>query len=156
MNPGTGTSAPSVTSPGNPGITYPTIIGQPVTKALKQQAVVAFLESQIGKPYQLGPGRFGPNYYDCSGLVWAAYHSIGIDLTQLSQTQANEGKAIPTDPAYIQPGDLLLYPGANPPLDHIAIAISPVEEIEAPHTGANVTKAPIDFANLQRVRRILL
>ena len=37
---------------------------------------VAFAMRQVGKPYQWG--ATGPDAYDCSGLVYAAYAAAGI------------------------------------------------------------------------------
>ena len=37
---------------------------------------IAFALRQVGKPYQWGAA--GPNAYDCSGLVYAAYAAAGI------------------------------------------------------------------------------
>ena len=45
------------------------------------QEVMGFLTAQVGKPYNETPGQnFGPAAYDCQGLAWAAYHSVGIDI----------------------------------------------------------------------------
>ncbi len=38
-------------------------------------AAIAFAKAQIGKPYQFGAA--GPDAYDCSGLLYAAYAAAG-------------------------------------------------------------------------------
>ena len=41
---------------------------------------IAFALRQVGKPYQWGAA--GPNAYDCSGLVFAAYAAAGISIAR--------------------------------------------------------------------------
>ena len=41
---------------------------------------IAFAVRQVGKPYQWG--ATGPNAYDCSGLVYAAYAAAGIHIAR--------------------------------------------------------------------------
>jgi cell wall-associated NlpC family hydrolase len=47
--------------------------------------LVAFdwARTQAGKPYEYG--GTGPNGYDCSGLVWAAYRKAGITLPRTTE-----------------------------------------------------------------------
>lgn len=122
----------------------------------KGAAAVAFALTQLGKPYQVGPNRFGPNYYDCSGLMKAAYAAVGIHIDDVTYTQVNDGIAIPIDPQFVKPGDLLFFRGDVPVRDfgHVAMAISATEEVEAPHTGDVVKRAPIPWDKVQAVRRI--
>lgn len=42
------------------------------------EVAVQYALAQSGKPYATGPGRFGPDYYDCSGLVIASLRHAGI------------------------------------------------------------------------------
>jgi len=43
-----------------------------------QQMVLAAIDQRLGSRYLWG--ATGPNRFDCSGFVWATYHSIGIDF----------------------------------------------------------------------------
>jgi cell wall-associated NlpC family hydrolase len=43
-------------------------------------AAIAFAVRQVGKPYQWG--ATGPDAYDCSGLVYAAYAAAGIAIAR--------------------------------------------------------------------------
>ena len=68
-------------------------------------SVVEFVRSQVGKAYVFG--SVGPNAYDCSSLVMAAYKRIGISLPHYSVTQYGYGYAVSMN--NLQPGDLLFY-----------------------------------------------
>lgn len=68
-------------------------------------SVVEFVRSQVGKAYVFG--SVGPNAYDCSSLVMAAYKRIGISLPHYSVDQYGYGYAVSMN--NLQPGDLLFY-----------------------------------------------
>lgn len=68
-------------------------------------SVVEFVRSQVGKAYVFG--SVGPNAYDCSSLVMAAYKRIGISLPHYSVSQYGYGYAVSMN--NLQPGDLLFY-----------------------------------------------
>ncbi len=71
--------------------------------------VLEFMESQIGKPYVWG--ATGPDAWDCSSLVQAAYRQIGVSLPRVTVDQMRAGPQVSAvDP---QPGDLLFIPGAD-------------------------------------------
>ena len=43
-----------------------------------QQMISAAIDERLGSHYRWG--ATGPTVFDCSGFVWATYHSIGIDF----------------------------------------------------------------------------
>lgn len=104
---------------------------------------IAFAEAQLGKPYQLG--ATGPDEWDCSALVQAAYAAGGIALprTTFEWKQAGPVVWIANGNAHLpmpilQIGDLLYSAGSDgTPLNpgHVAMYIGDGQEIEAPHTG---------------------
>jgi cell wall-associated NlpC family hydrolase len=95
---------------------------------------VAFAFAQIGKPYVWG--ATGPDAYDCSGLVQAAWAAAGVAIPRDTYGQWAALPHIPlTD---IQPGDLLLYNGEG----HVAIYVGNGEIIDAPRTGLDVEEIP--------------
>lgn len=163
-SPGSGVVAPSTPTTGTLGKSVP-VMGKAATGSITQMILWATLPmalgGPLGRPYQAGPGRFGPTYYDCSGFVKAAYRTIGIELTDVSQTQAKEGISIPIDPYYVRAGDLVIMDGSSPPNDHVGLAISPVEMVSAPHTGAVVRISAIPYgvtsgsAKITTIRRII-
>jgi cell wall-associated NlpC family hydrolase len=87
-----------------------------------------YMMAQRGKPYsESNPGRFGPDEYDCSGLVWAAARSAGLGLPggpsdpaaaivdpELQWLATLPGSTVITHSADIQPGDILGFTGADP------------------------------------------
>lgn len=109
---------------------------------------LVFAQAQLGKPYRWG--FTGPNYYDCSGLVQAAFAAGGVKLPRTTYEQINVGQAVSRND--LQPGDLVF-----PDRDHVQIVISNnsaagVFVIEAPHTGANVRIARL--GNVMAARRV--
>ena len=137
------------TDPAPAGTSQPT-----ACRTVDLAPVVDFARAQLGKPYVFG--ATGPDAYDCSGLIQAAYHTIGVHLPRLAEDQATTGTPIPIDPAHVQPGDLIVTWGGSPPHDHghIAIAITTTDEIQAPKTGDTVQITPIAYARVQAIRRV--
>ena len=62
---------------------------QPSTNA---ERVIAYAVAQIGKSYRFGTK--GPETFDCSGLVVAAFRSIGIGLYHFTGRIVREGSAV--------------------------------------------------------------
>lgn len=80
------------------------------------QAVLDFARAQIGKPYIWG--GTGPNGYDCSGLVQAAWAQGGVNLPRTTYDQVNAGTPVSRD--QVRPGDLLFFYSASAP-SHVGI-----------------------------------
>ena len=94
----------------------------------------AFLQAQIGKPYQWGGA--GPDSWDCSGLTMAAYAQVGIPLPHNAAAQYALTQAAAVDPSQLQPGDLVFFDGPQP--GHVGVYIGNGQMIDAPNTGAFV------------------
>lgn len=89
----------------------------------------------LGDPYVLGGlTRLG---IDCSGLVKAAYQTVGVDLPHNAAQQwlyVRQHGTVKTL-ASVVAGDLLFFePTAEGP-GHVAIALGGGQAVEAPHTG---------------------
>lgn len=125
-------------------------------KPSRVDRVVEFARAQVGKPYQFGSA--GPDAYDCSGLVRAAFKQIGIDLPHQSLLQSQRGVAVDWVNDDVRAGDLVFtFSSRNPTqISHVGIAISATEWIEAPFTGAavRITRLPSD-SRIQAVQRIV-
>ena len=125
-------------------------------KPSRVDRVVEFARAQVGKPYQFGSA--GPDAYDCSGLVRAAFKQIGIDLPHQSLLQSQRGVAVDWVNDEVRAGDLVFtFSTRNPTqISHVGIAISGNEWIEAPFTGAavRITRLPSD-SRIQAVQRIV-
>jgi cell wall-associated NlpC family hydrolase len=101
--------------------------------------IVDFAYKQLGKPYAWAAD--GPGSYDCSGLVLAAYRSIGISLYHEAAVQYQESVHIPR--GELSPGDLVFYEKGD--LHHVAIYIGNNQVIHAPTFGDVVKISPIDM-----------
>ena len=97
---------------------------------------VAFAYAQLGKPYQWG--ATGTRSYDCSGLVQAAWAAAGVAIPRDTYEQWAALPHIAT--SAIQPGDLLYYDGVG----HVAMYVGDGYIIDAPQTGLDVEKLPMD------------
>lgn len=50
-----------------------------------QEELEDTIESKLGARYRYG--ATGKSAYDCSGLVWSAFHDIGLDIARLSSRE---------------------------------------------------------------------
>ena len=97
---------------------------------------VSFAYAQLGKPYVWG--ATGPDSYDCSGLVQAAWAAAGVSIPR---TTYEQWAALPhISSSSLEPGDLLYYAGES----HVAIYVGGGYIIDAPQTGEDVEKIPQD------------
>lgn len=71
---------------------------------------VTYAIAQVGKPYLWG--ATGPNAFDCSGLMQAAWARAGIAISRSTAGQVHDGVPVGSLKAVL-PGDLLFIPGAN-------------------------------------------
>ncbi|WP_444959981.1 NlpC/P60 family protein [Nocardiopsis sp. M1B1] len=90
--------------------------GEAVAASGDVQAVLDFARAQIGKPYVWG--GTGPDGYDCSGLVQAAWAQAGVNLPRTTYDQVNAGTRVSRDE--VQPGDLLFFYSESSP-SHVGI-----------------------------------
>jgi peptidoglycan DL-endopeptidase CwlO len=119
------------TTSGNVTTTPVAYTGPTSTQAGK---AVAYAYAQLGKPYVWG--ATGPDSFDCSGLMYAAWQAAGVTLPR---TTYDEWASLPHIPlSDVQPGDLILYNGES----HVAMYVGDGYIIDAPHTGAVVEKLP--------------
>ena len=108
---------------------------------------IAFALAQLGKPYQWGSA--GPDAYDCSGLVYAAYAAAGIHIARTTYQWQQDGPVIPL--SEIQPGDLLFSAGSDgTPSDpgHVVMYLGGGQVIQAPQTGEDVQIDPVDLTSV--------
>ena len=113
--------------------------------------VVAYARHQVGAPYSWG--GTSPNAgFDCSGLVYAAYRSIGREIPRSSWDQLRVGRSVRF--ARLRPGDLLFTEGGG----HVQLVVSKSAAVSAPQTGERVRYIPLrqlwpEFAGARRVLR---
>ena len=119
--------------------------------------VVAYAFAQLGKPYRFFTD--GPDTFDCSGLVKAAYAQIGMVLVHQSAAQATLGTVVNIwNGESIKPGDLVFLATNGDPnsIHHVGIAVDATHWINAPKPGDVVRLAPIPPKGLlATVRRLI-
>jgi cell wall-associated NlpC family hydrolase len=111
--------------------------------------VVAYARHQVGVPYSWG-GTSPSTGFDCSGLVYASYRSIGKTIPRSSWDQLHVGR--PIGFAGLRPGDLLFTEGGG----HVQLVVSTKAAISAPQTGERVRYVPLaplrsEFAGARRL-----
>jgi cell wall-associated NlpC family hydrolase len=154
----TTTTATSPTTPATTAWTTTTTTApapSPPPEPTAVEGVVAFARAQLGRPYRKGAA--GPDAFDCSGLVRAAFLTVGIDLPHYSVTQAGLGRAVDWRVEPIEAGDLVFIRGDTPVIDlgHVGLAVSATEWIVASRPGVPVRVEPIPVRSVQRVRRMV-
>ena len=151
------TTAPSTTSPTTttPATTIPTTVA-PADQPQSITTLISYLQAQVGKPYQFN-GE-GPEAFDCSGLVTAAYRQIKISLPHQSLVQSTYGKAVDWKTEPIKAGDLVfMYSSATPGvIGHVGVAVDSTTWIQAARTGTPVRASAMpSLDKIQAVRRIV-
>lgn len=97
---------------------------------------LSFARAQIGKPYVWGAA--GPASYDCSGLMQAAYRSIGIELGRTTYDEAAQCEKVPA--TNLVPGDLI-----QPHDGHVVMWTGSGTIVHAPQPGEVVKEVPVYF-----------
>jgi LysM repeat protein len=127
------------------------------TGGTKVERVVAYAQSQIGKSYKFFSA--GPDAFDCSGLVTAAFKQVGITLPQYSGLQATFGTAVDWTAEDIRPGDLVFTArsGTDPTvISHVGIAVSSTQWVQAAGSAIGVKQNSIPSdERILAVRRLL-
>jgi murein DD-endopeptidase len=93
----------------------------------------------LGKPYHYGGAS--PQGFDCSGLVYYAYHQAGYKVPRTSQQQYRD--SLPVKRAYIREGDLLFF-RIEGKVSHVGVYLGDNRFIHAPSSGKRVAIASLD------------
>jgi cell wall-associated NlpC family hydrolase len=108
---------------------------------------VSYAYQKLGSPYVWG--ATGPNAFDCSGLVQAAYRSAGVSLPRTTYSQIAAGHRVSR--SELLPGDLVFFYAG---ISHVGIYVGNGRMIHAPSPSAPVRVAPLDempYAGATRV-----
>ncbi len=103
-------------------------------------AVIAFAKAQVGDAYV--SGGTGPNSWDCSGLMQAAFKQVGIDLPRVSQDQSTAGTPVSLD--NLLPGDIL-YWGSAGSAYHVAVYVGDGMFVGAQNPSTGVAEKPLSY-----------
>ena len=96
-------------------------------------------------------GSSGPTGFDCSGLMQAAYRTVGISLPHSSRAQANVGRAVSR--SELKPGDLIFW---YHPIHHVGMYIGNGKIVHARNTRVDLviqtlSSYPAPWAGARRV-----
>ncbi|MER5436123.1 C40 family peptidase [Streptomyces sp. NPDC002588] len=103
-------------------------------------AIIAFARAQIGDAYVLG--ATGPNSWDCSSLMQAAFKQAGISLPRVSQDQSTVGT--PVSLSNLQPGDIL-YWGSAGNAYHTALYVGDGKFVGAENPSTGIVEKPLSW-----------
>lgn len=128
----------------------------------QQAAAVSFALAQLGKPYVFGAE--GPDSYDCSGLMQAAWAKAGVRIPRVTGDQVHTGTAV-AGITVMQPGDLIFIPGSDGTPQkpgHVGMYMGVGSDgrqwlVQAPHTGdvVKVTAVSSWASQIAAIRRPL-
>jgi cell wall-associated NlpC family hydrolase len=118
-------------------------------KVRTAQKIVAFARKQVGVPYAWG-GTSRRSGFDCSGLVYAAYRSVGRHIPRTTWSQLHAGRRVGW--RQLRAGDLLFTNGGG----HVVLVASRTHVISAPRSGTRVRFIPLrrlrhEFAGARRL-----
>ncbi|WP_236703191.1 C40 family peptidase [Lentzea aerocolonigenes] len=95
-------------------------------------------------------GATGPDAWDCSSLIQAAYRFANVSIGRTSYDQAKAGRAVSR--GEVKPGDIIVYYSGQ---SHVAMAVDSVRAVHASTEGVPVRIADIDsIGPISVIRRI--
>ncbi len=103
--------------------------------------------TRMRKPYVWG--ATGPNSFDCSGLMFWAFKSVGITLPRSSSAQSQVGR--PVSKSDLQPGDLVFF---YTPVSHVGFYAGDGKVLNAVQTGDVVRYTDLSRMNYHSARRL--
>jgi cell wall-associated NlpC family hydrolase len=111
--------------------------------------VTTYARRQLGTPYRWG--GVSPGGFDCSGLVYAAFRSIGKSIPRTTWDQLRTGRRVSW--RGLRPGDLLFTDHGG----HVVLVVSRTVAISAPRPGRRVRVVPLSSlrASFYGARRLL-
>ncbi|MEV7902174.1 C40 family peptidase [Streptomyces anulatus] len=107
---------------------------------------ISFARQQLGDRYILGAE--GPDAWDCSSLMQAAFSKAGVKLPRVTYDQINKGVEVPIDE--VKTGDLVFYKD----LSHVGLYTGNGKVLEAANPGKGVIEGPM-YSKFTRARRVL-
>lgn len=110
------------------------------------QTALNYALAQVGKPYVWGAS--GPDSFDCSGLMQAAYAAAGISLPRTTYAQVAAGTPVST--SALAPGDLVFFYGN----EHVGMYIGNGKVVHAADYGIGVIISNMDTMTVSGAVRV--
>ncbi|WP_018909099.1 C40 family peptidase [Salinispora arenicola] len=117
---------------------------------------VAYALAQLGDPYLWAAE--GPDRFDCSGLVWAAYRSAGYRaLPRVSRDQYYATRSRTVARTGLLPGDLLFFASGSSwtSIHHMGMYIGRGRMVHAPRSGDVVKISTVTWSRLYAATRVV-
>ncbi len=122
---------------------YITLGEAPAASTLGAQAA-ALVRQQIGKRYVYGAS--GPYSFDCSGLTYYVYRSLGVNMARGASSQYyNNGYFVTASLSTMQPGDLVFFfdraydsSGGRLPVTHVGMYVGNNQFVHASTPSSGV------------------
>ncbi|MEE6261158.1 NlpC/P60 family protein [Plantactinospora sonchi] len=110
--------------------------------------------AQRGDPYVWAAE--GPNQFDCSGLMWAAYRSQGYTLPRVSRDQYRGTRGKTVNRSALLPGDLVFFASGSSPssIYHVGMYIGGGKMVHAPTTGDVVKVSTVRWSQFFAATRV--
>lgn len=133
----------------------PTSSAAPASTGSSLDTLLSYATAQVGVPYRFFSA--GPDTFDCSGLVVAAFRQIGMSVPHQSRALAKLGGAVDWRAEPIAAGDLVFTSAFGDPaqITHVGIALDSRRWVHAVGFGRTVSihslPAPDRIMAVQRI-----
>lgn len=117
---------------------------------------LAYARAQLGDPYLWAAE--GPDRFDCSGLIYAAYRSAGYyGLPRVSRDQYYATRTRTVSRTALLPGDLLFFASGTSwtTIHHMGMYVGGGKMIHAPTTGDVVKISTVRWSRLYAATRVI-
>ncbi|MEW2376857.1 NlpC/P60 family protein [Micromonospora sp. NPDC047812] len=117
---------------------------------------LAYAKAQLGDPYLWAAE--GPDRFDCSGLIYAAYRSAGYyGLPRVSRDQYYATRSRTVSRTALLPGDLLFFASGTSwtTIHHMGMYVGGGKMIHAPTTGDVVKISTVRWSRLYAATRVI-
>lgn len=144
-------------TPTGAAIVAPAPSSTPTTQGSSLDVVLSYATAQVGAPYQFYSA--GPDTFDCSGLVVAAFRQIGMNVPHQSRALARLGTPVDWRTTPISAGDLVFTSATGDPafITHVGIALDSRRWVHAVGFGRTVSITALPANDkIMAVQRITL
>lgn len=148
-------ATPAAGSTGVTAATAPTTVPTSTATGSSLDTLLSYATAQVGVPYQFFSA--GPDTFDCSGLVVAAFRQIGMSVPHQSRALAKLGSPVDWRAEPIAAGDLVFTSAVGDPaqITHVGIALDSRRWVHAVGHGRTVSihslPAPDRIMAVQRI-----